>query len=252
MVKKVMATYLAVTCLLTTSSVFASDSEDAIQQKIAEANQEMQEALKSVPKEKLEAAKKELESSQKTYEEFLRKEVRVDPVKVAEALRLKFNDPNITAEDAKNLGALGFPPNHHTRGDIFITWDSKTVYRHGHAGIGSKSERLTVEALPDGGVQYQSRSKWPSDMKKWAAYLVSGAKSDEYQTAANWAEHSVGKDYSIAYLNKWRTDAYYCSSLVWRSWYNQGHDLDYDGGGAVTPPDIDKSEKAIAYYTKGF
>ncbi|SDX93257.1 YiiX/YebB-like N1pC/P60 family cysteine hydrolase [Thermoactinomyces sp. DSM 45892] len=253
MVKKIVASSLAVACLLTTSSVFATESESSIQKKIAEANQDMQETIKNMPKEEQGAAEKEWERSQKVYEEFLRKEVKVDSEKVAEALRLKFNDPNITVEDAKNLGVLGFPPSHHTRGDVFITWDNQSSsFRYGHAGIGSHTTYLTVESFPEDGVAYKARSRWPRLMNKWAAYLVDGAKSDEYQSAASFSENSIGKPYSWSFLNKKRTDRYYCSSLVWRAWVNQGYDLDADGGGGVFPFDIDKSKKAIAYYTEGF
>ncbi|SFX62071.1 Permuted papain-like amidase enzyme, YaeF/YiiX, C92 family [Thermoactinomyces sp. DSM 45891] len=248
---------LLLSCTVAFSSmsfVAFAEEENSIQKKIMEANQDMQETIKNMPLDEQEAARKEWERSQKDYEEFLRKDVKVDPVKVAEALRSKFNDPNITVEDAKNLvGALGFPPSHHTRGDVFVTWDNKTSgFRHGHAGIGSHSSSLTVESFPEGGVQYRARSTWPNNTRKWAAYLVDGAKSDEYQSAASFSENSVGKPYSRDFFNKRRTDRYYCSSIVWRAWVNQGYDLDSNGGGAVLPSDIDRSKKAIAYYTKGF
>lgn len=44
--------------------------------------------------------------------------------------------------------------------------------------------------------------------------------------------------YNYAIWNKWDTTKFYCSSLVWRAYYNNGVDIDFDGGGAVLPDDI--------------
>lgn len=46
------------------------------------------------------------------------------------------------------------------------------------------------------------------------------------------------KPYNYAIWNKWDTTKFYCSSLVWRAYYNNGVDIDFDGGGAVLPDDI--------------
>ncbi|MBE6056293.1 MAG: hydrolase, partial [Clostridium sp.] len=39
-------------------------------------------------------------------------------------------------------------------------------------------------------------------------------------------------------LNKWTTNRFYCSQIVWRAWMEQGFDLDKDGGSAVLPNDL--------------
>lgn len=69
---------------------------------------------------------------------------------------------------------------------------------------------------------------------------------------ATWTAYDqLGKPYSFDYLNKYRTDQFYCSSLVWRSYADQGVDIDYDGGGFVAPDDIfedaDMSAWQVAY-----
>jgi uncharacterized protein YycO len=52
------------------------------------------------------------------------------------------------------------------------------------------------------------------------------------------AKTHLGKPYSYDFNNKWRTDKFYCSSLVWRGYYDAGWDIDSDGGDFVSPGDI--------------
>lgn len=44
--------------------------------------------------------------------------------------------------------------------------------------------------------------------------------------AVLFAEDQIGKPYNWAIQNKWRMDAYYCSQLVWRAYYDCSIDLD--------------------------
>jgi len=54
-------------------------------------------------------------------------------------------------------------------------------------------------------------------------------------------QRALGRPYNYAWCMKWRTNAFYCSQLVWRCWYNKGYDIDSgDFGlcGAVSPEEI--------------
>ena len=68
--------------------------------------------------------------------------------------------------------------------------------------------------------------------------------SDRRQTAADYAYKQLGKPYNWIFVDKWRTDAFYCSQLCWAAYYHPSpwyFKLDIDGVpdgldfGAVAP-----------------
>ena len=68
--------------------------------------------------------------------------------------------------------------------------------------------------------------------------------STRRQTAADYAYRQLGKPYNWLFVDKWRTDAFYCSQLCWAAYYHPSpwyYKLDLDGVpdgldfGAVAP-----------------
>jgi uncharacterized protein YycO len=68
--------------------------------------------------------------------------------------------------------------------------------------------------------------------------------SNRRQTAADYARKQLGKPYNWIFVDKWRTDAFYCSQLCWAAYYHPSpwyYKLDIDGVpgaldfGAVAP-----------------
>jgi len=56
------------------------------------------------------------------------------------------------------------------------------------------------------------------------------ASAQEAQTAVAYARSQIGKPFNWGFLNKFNTEAYYCSSLVWRAWYSVNPKYDLDQG----------------------
>ncbi|MBK3494001.1 hypothetical protein JFL43_03825 [Viridibacillus sp. YIM B01967] len=82
-------------------------------------------------------------------------------------------------------------------------------------------------------------------MKKDVYLLkVKGKSEGAYKYAR--AQVDANKPYSYQFLNKRRTSHFYCSSLVWRAWLEQGIDVDYITiDTVVTPMEILKSNNTI-------
>lgn len=104
----------------------------------------------------------------------------------------------------------------------------------GHAGIVDKNPDLTIESMPSGGVR-----RYTNDWKtRYTKALCATVKNGDSGLAADYASNKVGSSYNYNFLNKWKTDKFYCSQLVWRAYIDQGIDLDKDGGNAVLPTDL--------------
>jgi len=100
---------------------------------------------------------------------------------------------------------------------------------------------------PDGdnGVWWNSRSR----LKAYSHASVQRVdmwplSSSRRQTAADYALNQLGKGYNWIFVDKWRTDAFYCSQLCWSAYYRPSpwyYKLDIDGVpdaldfGAVAP-----------------
>jgi uncharacterized protein YycO len=105
----------------------------------------------------------------------------------------------------------------------------------------------TFSIGPDGdnGVWWNSQSR----LKEYSHASVQRVdtwplSSDRRQTAANYALKQLGKPYNWIFIDKWRTDAFYCSQLCWAAYYRPSPwycKLDIDGVldaldyGAVAP-----------------
>lgn len=133
-------------------------------------------------------------------------------------------------------------------GDVLVSLDSASLSMIiGHAAIVSHSSDTTIESFkgnysPLGidGVQYYT-NVWHN--KKGAFWLRAKRASSSLNTGAvNYASNQVGKPYNMNFFDKERTDSFYCSQLVWQSWFAVGIDIDSNGGGVVSPSDIVNSD----------
>ena len=123
-------------------------------------------------------------------------------------------------------------------GDILITSRGSTNWIHGHAAIVSTSGKYVIEAVLFGGVRLADNDWYRSGNR---AYIPRGMVFDRKRIAAvKYAINQLHKEYEISF-DKWRTDKFYCSQLVWRSWYEAGKNIAPDSGKIVTPADLEKS-----------
>lgn len=121
-------------------------------------------------------------------------------------------------------------------GDILVT-PSNVLGKGcitGHAGIVDWNSDLTIESMASGGVRRYTNDWKTRYTKALCATVIDGDPG----LAADYASSKVGSSYNYNILNKWGTDKFYCSQLVWRAYVDQGIDLDKDGGNAVLPTDL--------------
>lgn len=134
-------------------------------------------------------------------------------------------------------------------GDILVTPNSVTGSLSGHAGIINLWHKYTTESYPNDGVQRRDNN-WKTRYAKVICGEPKNVPVGPGLAAARYAESRKGFGYNWSFGNKWTTDRFYCSQLVWRAWYNQGYDLDKDGGNYVLPTDL-ISDKLNIFYKKG-
>lgn len=144
-----------------------------------------------------------------------------------------------------NSSALG------TFGDILINPGTSSASSSfiGHAAIVSMNNDTTIESFPqfrspineDGVRRYANR--WRTYHGAYL-YQPKNAGSAEYRRAAIFAEKQIGKPYNWDFFKKKRTDAYYCSQLVWQAWLSAGIDVEKGSlpNGVIAPMDIANSD----------
>lgn len=134
-------------------------------------------------------------------------------------------------------------------GDILITPYGQSFSGGsytGHAGIIGTNGNNTIESRMEDGVQRRVND-WDTRYPKVIVAGVKGAKAKDCIAAMRDANSRVGAEYNWNYANKWATDKFYCSQLVWRAWINQGFDLDKDGGSIILPTDLLSDKVEIKY-----
>lgn len=158
---------------------------------------------------------------------------------------------NVTTLASSSLGTVG---------DVLVTLSSGSGSSsgvNGHAAIVSNySSNWTVESFMYGWSPQQPSydvvmwhiNDWKTRYSSPHGYWVTSAESGDYQAAAKYAESQMYDPYSIDFWDKYRTDEFYCSSLVWRAWYNQGEDIDGNGGGAMWPGDLISDGDTYQFY----
>jgi uncharacterized protein YycO len=138
-------------------------------------------------------------------------------------------------------------------GDILLVHDGACAWGYyRHAGMWNKdrdeADRPPIaESRPSTGVHYAPWNDFNRHYDVQAGFKPQqGWGYVAYRAMLNAADH-IGKPYSYDFWNKYRTDKFYCSSLVWRAYYDAGtyfgmlFDIDSNGGDAVFPDDISYS-----------
>lgn len=158
-------------------------------------------------------------------------------------------NPQVNSSKARTLNRLS-PSSLGVYGDILITpsgQSSSGGNLTGHAGIVCLDSDYAMEAYFSDGVQRRVND-WKTRYSKVIDAGIEGpAWKKHYVGAAQYAEDREGFGYNANILNKWTTDKFYCSQLVWRAWYEQGFDLDKDGGNSVIPTDLISDQLRVFY-----
>lgn len=144
-------------------------------------------------------------------------------------------------------------------GDILVTMDNGfssfgAGIRWGHSAIVYWANEYTMESYREDGVRLHGIDKWkPSNkkMKTLVALKVHKATYQAKEIARKFAGNQKGKPYNYLFHKPERTDAYYCSSLIWRAYKEAGHGINGGSDKIVTPYDIVKDKDTKAYYKKG-
>ena len=158
--------------------------------------------------------------------EYLLKKKEEDK-KNADAIAKKYFREN-TVKNVTMFRSVSYGGRLGTYGDILITYNGGTNWIHGHAGIVSLNDNVTIEAFPWQGVVRKS-NRWYEKGNR--LYRPKNVRGSQYRAAARNAE---------SHLGKWRTDKFYCSQLVWRAWLDAGKNIAPSSGNIVTPGDLEK------------
>jgi uncharacterized protein YycO len=96
-----------------------------------------------------------------------------------------------------------------------------------------------------GGVQ-NLENDWRTRYKKM---LVLRPKTDKktIMGAIAYGHTKLNTPLAFDFINKTRTDKFYCSQFVWRCYFNNGLDLDCNGGKAVFPYDFIGNKVSVVY-----
>ncbi|MFP3886424.1 YiiX/YebB-like N1pC/P60 family cysteine hydrolase [Priestia filamentosa] len=130
-------------------------------------------------------------------------------------------------------------------GTILVSPDSTKLtfngraHHFGHAAIVSEKGDSVIEAPGPGEVVREvPLYEWVKGHPFFIAYVVDGSTEEQASKAARYAQkkavdqtpYTISELYNIPSIldGKYREDAFYCSSLVWRGWYEQGIDIDYN------------------------
>lgn len=76
--------------------------------------------------------------------------------------------------------------------------------------------------------QYSPRLAWDRQQFLYGNYAIQGsiaAQSNIRVSALHYARAQVGKGYNQNFIDPWRTSQFYCSSLVWRSFWEAGFNI---------------------------
>jgi uncharacterized protein YycO len=143
------------------------------------------------------------------------------------------------------------------KGKILVSADwYKNRVPTGHAAI-VIDQSSAYTALP-GGVTIEPND-WYEPSRYQTAYGVDVTKATEEQeaNAADWCQQHLGKPYNYLFIFPCRTDAYYCSSMIWQAYKaNAGIDLDTAAYNClffriVHPMELVDSSKTSLVYLQG-
>ncbi len=247
--------------LLSSGLVSAADmTADEYQALIATFSPEMQQLINdrdtiNIPKEQI--FKEETVGI--TWEEFQQLPRRVPTDAEIKGLQQAAENRKQAGENPLSLGDMfGSPAGTNSFdysiaywGDILAVHDGTVPWGwYRHIGIFDKSRYDSgldpiLEADPVYGVHYASQAKFLHYDQQLGlkplpgyGYMALGALIG--------ARAYLGLPYNWTFY-KWDVLTFYCSSLVWRGYYNQGWDIDYNGGNFVSPDDIVQSPYLVVW-----
>ncbi len=138
-------------------------------------------------------------------------------------------------------------------GDIIIEhkWGNESTFIGHTATIGTNTDYVWEINGYRQVVRSNSISRYMDDLttpQSWN-YVPDAYKNNPgaQTSAGKWPARVVGAPYSLS-IGKDSISAFYCSKLSWKSWFNQGYDLDNDGGTMVLPMDIYWDNDVMPYY----
>lgn len=135
------------------------------------------------------------------------------------------------------------------KGTILVTDDKFSgLIPTGHAAIVYNNGNTVVESLGDG-VVVGANDWYRSHGNVWGLATISLSFS-QADVAADWCGWQVGKPYNFNFLDTMRRDAFYCSQLVWASFYdNFGVDISTPLAGTIIYPleFLESSECVLMY-----
>lgn len=134
------------------------------------------------------------------------------------------------------------------KGVILVTGDKyKGVVPLDHAAIIYSKDRV-VESLENGVVW--GSNDWNKKYNITTAVTVNSTTIEQDEAAANWCAGQIGKPYNFSFYNITTRSEFYCSQLVWASFYDlYGIDLntsDFDI--AIHPSELIATPKTRTIY----
>lgn len=127
-----------------------------------------------------------------------------------------------------SVSAASAPANYPTRkGMILVTSDFyKGLIPTGHSAIVYSATQV-VESVSSGVVM--GKNDWWSSKNSSAAGSVNSTTVAQDAAAAEWCKGQLGKPYNFNYFNIGTRSSFYCSQLVWASYFDNYHiDLNTD------------------------
>lgn len=192
---------------------------------------------------------------QEFYEKFLDEKIENDQEKSQQILKER------EVDRGKNSGMRMASSSRNAwgeTGDILVSYEidsGSAAIGVGHSAIVSTNSEKTIESFAKdyspvnkNGVVYLP-NEWKKTSKSFLG-IVDTTNSDR-KAAAKYAYDQIGKPYNWKFFQKKRTDSFYCSQLVWRSWYEQ--DIEIDGNpddDLVTPIELLKSDNVFVVKNK--
>ncbi|WP_141530814.1 septation ring formation regulator EzrA [Bacillus cereus] len=200
---------------------------------------------------------KKLKNSQQNF---------VAGAKASEGEYVKLNDPEYkdilsdskSTDSKATISTLATKSPLGTKGDVLVSYEinsGSSAIGVGHSAIVSRDYTRTVESFaqswsPIGknGVQYYQNT-WKGRSKVYGLW-VKGASNTKYYNAAGYAQSKIGSSYNWNFFNKFSTSSFYCSQLAWRSWEQQGINIDYvTWDTVVSPAELVKSGNTTIFYS---
>ncbi|MBP5450402.1 MAG: hypothetical protein J6Y01_09845 [Spirochaetales bacterium] len=91
-----------------------------------------------------------------------------------------------------------------------------------------------------------------TDLRKNASQVIvmryESITDEQIDTIVSYCKQQLGKPYNMNFTNKWETNSFYCTQLIWRAFYEAGLQIDFDHEvyndyGVVFARDIFKCDK---------